>query len=191
MVEVNRTSDRLMSIKIHSGEVVLQVISCYAPQTNCTYEEKDKFWEQLDAVIQSIGPEEHLVIGGDLNGHVGSTRNGFHQYHGGQGYGTRNDDGQRILECAEAHNLAIVNTFFRKNAPHLITYSSGGRSTQIDYILVRRQDLKLTINAKVIPSESIGAQHRLLVSDMRLDLGQHCKLRTTLGSRIKWWHLPE
>jgi hypothetical protein len=146
-----------MTIKIESDATTLRIVTCYAPQTGCPDDEKDKFWEGLDAHLRTVGPEEHLVLGGDLNGHVGSARDGYNQYHG---------DGNRILDCAEAHELVVANTFFKKRPTHLITYTSGNRTTQIDYLLVRRRDLKLVTNIKVIPSEPIAPQHRPLVMDL-------------------------
>ncbi|XP_073698816.1 uncharacterized protein [Garra rufa] len=66
VVEVIRTSDRLMSIKIDTGSTALRVVSCYAPQTNCANAEKDQFWETMDGHLRSFGPEQYVAIGGDL-----------------------------------------------------------------------------------------------------------------------------
>uniref|UniRef100_A0A914X4N9 Reverse transcriptase domain-containing protein n=1 Tax=Plectus sambesii TaxID=2011161 RepID=A0A914X4N9_9BILA len=190
VVDVHRISDRLMTIKIESGATTLRIVTCYAPQTGCPDDEKDEFWEGLDAHLRTVGPEEHLILGGDLNGHVGLVRDGYNQYHGGNGFGTRNDNGNRILDSAEAHELVVANTFFKKRPTHLITYTSGGHMTQIDYLLVRRRDLKLVTNVKVIPSESIAPQHRLLVMDLQLDILGRKRPRVTGVERTKWWRLP-
>jgi hypothetical protein len=48
-----------------------------------------QFWE-LDALVSSVPISKKLFIGGDLNGHVGSTRVDFECVHGGFGYGSRN-----------------------------------------------------------------------------------------------------
>ena len=42
------------------------------------------------------------------------------------------------MEFAVFNDLLIGNTKFKKRDTHLITYSSGGQSTQIDYILYRK-----------------------------------------------------
>jgi hypothetical protein len=49
-----------------------------------------QFWEELDALINSVSLSEKLFIGGDFNGHVGSTRVGFDGVHGGFRYVSRN-----------------------------------------------------------------------------------------------------
>ena len=45
-----------------------------------------------------------------MNGHVGSNSVGYDGTDGGYGFGDRNADGSRILECADALNLVICNT---------------------------------------------------------------------------------
>uniref|UniRef100_A0A915I4S8 Endonuclease/exonuclease/phosphatase domain-containing protein n=1 Tax=Romanomermis culicivorax TaxID=13658 RepID=A0A915I4S8_ROMCU len=153
VVEVNQISDWLMSIKLDS-EVALRVASCYAPQTKCSDGEKDKFWNSLDAHLQSFEPSDHLAIIGDLNRHVRSTRDGCDEHHSGHGFGNRNNDGSRILDWVEAHDFTVTNTFFKRRPTHLITYDRGVQATQIDYSLFRRRDHKLsvhvTLNSKIL-----------------------------------------
>ena len=185
---VDRISDRLMSIRIATGTTTAHVISCYAPQPGCAAEERDRFWTQLESHVGTIDANEPLFIGGDLNGHVGESRNGFDRIHGGYGYGTRNEGGDQVLEFAEACDLAVTNTFFKKRPSHLITYSSGGHCTQIDYWMVRRRDLRQVMDTKVIPSDNVAPQHKLLVLDFNLHLRPPIILTTT--NRIKWWKLP-
>ncbi|KAK6765224.1 hypothetical protein RB195_025239 [Necator americanus] len=71
---VDRLSDRLMAVKVDTGEVELRVVSAYAPQAGagCSEEEKACFWEDLEQYVQSLEGEEVFLIGGDFNRHVGS-----------------------------------------------------------------------------------------------------------------------
>ena len=113
--------------------------------------------------MRNIKLGEEIIIGADLNGHVGRDRSGFEQEHGGNSFGDRNDEEEDVLRFAQAYNLEIVNTFFQKQEEHIITYKGGNRRTTIDYILVKRTDLKAEKDCKVIPGESIAMQHRILV----------------------------
>ncbi|KAK6727994.1 hypothetical protein RB195_005571 [Necator americanus] len=113
---MDRLSDRLMAVKVDTGEVELRVVSAYAPQMGCSEERRRAFGK---------------IWSRDFNGHVGSRKDGFESCHGGYGYGARNDDGLRILEYAVASDLIIANTQYRKRKSHLITYTSGGRETQM------------------------------------------------------------
>ena len=56
-------SDRMMYMKLDIEGEMMIVISAYAPQVGCLREEKDKFWTDLDEVVESIPKEERLVIG--------------------------------------------------------------------------------------------------------------------------------
>ncbi|XP_063634931.1 craniofacial development protein 2-like [Cydia splendana] len=133
IVEVNRISDRLMSIKFAlDGQPCMNVISAYAPQVGRPSDEKQTFWDDMYDLLQSIPRDESIYIGADLNGHVGSTTNSYHRIHGNQGYGTLNPEGEAILQFASTYDLAIVNTFFTKSEQHLVTYKSGGNNTQIE-----------------------------------------------------------
>ncbi|GJN34264.1 hypothetical protein PR202_gb22912 [Eleusine coracana subsp. coracana] len=46
---------------------------------------KNQFWEDLDSMVSGIPISEKLFIGGDLNGHVGTSNVGFERVHGGFG----------------------------------------------------------------------------------------------------------
>ena len=107
--------------------------------------------------------------------------------HGGKGFSQRNTQGERILESAESLDMAVVNTYYQKKDEHLITYKSGQHTTQIDYIMIRREDLRETRDCKVIPGEAVVAQHRLLC--LVLKIKQEKKRRPKTRKRIKIWNL--
>ncbi|KAK3530217.1 hypothetical protein QTP86_020157 [Hemibagrus guttatus] len=50
--------------------------SGYAPQVGCELEEKERFWSELDEVMESIPTGERVAIGADFNGHVGEGNRG-------------------------------------------------------------------------------------------------------------------
>ena len=71
VLEAKRVSDRLMAMKLEVKESILNIVSAYAPQVNNSMEEKNDFWEDLDGLTESVSKEERIVLGADLNGHVG------------------------------------------------------------------------------------------------------------------------
>jgi hypothetical protein len=105
----------IILVKLLVGDFVFNVISAYIPQIGLNESVKMQLWEELDALISSVPISEKLFIGGDFNGHVGSTRVGFDGVHGGFRYGSRNQEGKGILNFALAYDLIIVNTLFRKS----------------------------------------------------------------------------
>lgn len=58
------------------------MISAYAPQTGLSEEVKNVFWEEL---VAGVKDEEIIVLGSDLNGHVGRLSIGYEGIHGGWG----------------------------------------------------------------------------------------------------------
>ena len=160
-------SDRIMMIKLAIDNMIIMVLSCYAPQVGLDSVVKDTFYDQLQDIVRKVGADETLMICGDLNGHIGKLANGYKGVHGVYGYGLRNKEGDHILKFAVAHNFVVGNSYFTKEDNQLIIYQSGGISSRIDYILVRRSDFRLVRGIKVIPGEEVVTQHRMLVSDMK------------------------
>ena len=106
---------------------------------------------------------EMMTLGGDLNGHVGENIDGFEGAHGGKGYGSRNEEGEMILEFALAHGLVVMNTCFEKEVAKKVTYESGECKTVVDYVLIRQRDKNVVQDVKVIRNEPCIPQHKLMV----------------------------
>ena len=189
LMNVKRTSDRVMSIKLEINSEIWNIISCYAPQVGCTNEEKEMFWEDMDSTIQEMALDERVVVGGDLNGHVGSEKRGYEEAHGGYGIGEMNEDGIKVLEFAIAYQLKIMNTMFQKLPNHLVTYNSNGNQTQIDFIMVKKDFAKEIIDCKALPGEQITSQHRVVI--MKLKTKRRFKRKTVGKKRIRWWKLKD
>jgi hypothetical protein len=97
---------------------------------------------------------------------VGATNAGYERVHGRFGYGGRNQEGADVLNFTLAYDLLIVNTLFRKQESHLVTFQTGQHSSQIDFILARREDRCACLDCKVIPGECVVPQHKLVVADV-------------------------
>ena len=139
-------------------------------------------------MVRRIPTGEKLFIGGDLNGHVGTSNIGFEGMHGSFGYGIRNEEGEDVLSFALAYDMIVANTLFKKRESHLVTFSSGHHSTQIDFILSRRQDMSACLDCKVIPGESVVHQHKLVLADFRFWIRVQRDKRPKVA-RTKWWKL--
>ena len=114
VLAVERTCDRVMRRKLEIEGKVWHIISCYAPQVGCTQEEKDEFWEHMDAEMQAVPRRERLVVAGDPNGHVGRYRDGYDGVHGKHGLGVRNEEGIKIMDFATAYQMRLTNTYYTK-----------------------------------------------------------------------------
>ncbi|KAK3516274.1 hypothetical protein QTP70_008651 [Hemibagrus guttatus] len=114
VLEVKRVSDRVMNLKLEFEGVMLNVVSGYAPQVGCELEEKERFWSELDEVMESIPTGERVVIGADFNGHVGEGNTGDEEVMGKFGVKERNLEGQMVVDFAKRMDMAVVNTYFQK-----------------------------------------------------------------------------
>ena len=168
VLKVKRVSDRLITMKLEVNGSILNIVSAYAPQVNNSMEDKKDFWEDLDGLIESISTEERIVLGADLNGHVSKGKIRDEEIMGRYGTGTRNKEGSMVVDFGKRMDLAIVNTYFRKKDEHRVTYKSGGKSTQEDYVMCRRRSLKEMCDCKVILNECVAKQHRMVVCKMAL-----------------------
>jgi hypothetical protein len=167
VVDIKRQGDWIILVKWLVEDLVFNVISAYTPQIGLNESIKRQFWEQLDALVNSVSISEKLFIGGDLNGHVGSTRVDFDGVHEDFGYGSRNQEGESILNFVLAYDLFVTNTLFRKRVSHLVTFSSGQHCSQIDFILAGRENRHACLDCKVIPGECVVPQYKLVVADFR------------------------
>ena len=138
---------------------------------------------------KKIPKNERIVVGAYLNGHVGEGNNDDEECMGRHGLGKRNNEGQAVMDFAKKIELAITNTCFVKKPAHRVTYNSGGRSSQVDYIMVRRRRIKEVVDTKVIVNESVAKQHRIVVS--AIIIWTKWRKAPKPVKRIKWWKLKD
>lgn len=190
VIDTNRKSDRIMTMKLETPDKTFNIITAYAPQQGCEEEQKQRFWTQLNEVTSSIPEAEELILAGDLNGHIGGYREeGYERWHGGKTRGQRNEEAEKILNFNRSNDLALVNTFLTKSDEQTYTFKSGPNPTVTDYITVRRGSLGGAKNCKVIAGEPVAPQRRLLVTD--LNIKKRRRIRRTRPRRINWWKLKE
>ena len=167
VVGVERPNDRVIKMKLIINGEIFNIISVYAPPRNCNNQEKEAFYQAFEQIVEARKPDEVVGVGADMNGHVGKEARGFYGAHRDKGYGSRNEDGERVLKSCENLDLVLLNTYFTKKE-HLITYSSDPYRSQIDFIMTQTKDFTRIQDCKVIPGEAVVTQHRLLCLKMKL-----------------------
>ena len=81
----------------------------YAPQVGRPESEKEAFWGMLG--VLTMAKSKVLPVASTLNGHIGENRKGFHEVMGAQGFGVRNQEGERILELCQNEELRMINIY--------------------------------------------------------------------------------
>ena len=155
--------------------------------------EKNNFWQDLDGLIESVLKQERVVLGADLNGHVGKGNIGDEEVMGRHGAGTRNKEKTMVADFAKKMDLAVVNTYFKKKDEQRATYKSGGKSTQVENVMCKRRDLKELCDCKVIVNDlkkmCVAKQHRMVICKMALMVKK--KKAGEVKPKIRWWKLKE
>ena len=67
--------------------------------------------------------------------------------------------------------------------------NSGGRESQIDYIMLRKEYAKECTNCKVLPQEAVTTQHRVLVAELEVKTTRD--RRAEGRKQIRWWKLKD
>ena len=91
-----------------------------------------------------------IVVRGDFSAHVRERSLEYLEEYGQHGFRVGNKEGERLLESLQALELFAANIGFKKKQEQLIMYRSAGHDTQVDYILVRKEDKKRIKDAQVL-----------------------------------------
>ncbi|XP_044874489.1 uncharacterized protein LOC123371222, partial [Mauremys mutica] len=164
-------NDRLMTLHLplpRGKQAIL--ISAYAPTMTNPDEVKDKFYEDLDALLSSVKRTDRLILLGDFNARVGSDHSAWDGVIGKNGIGKCNSNGLLLLKTCVAHDLIITNTIFRlptrKKTSWMHPHSKHWHL--IDYVIVRRKDRQDVRVTKAMPSADCWTDHRLIISKLSL-----------------------
>ena len=153
-----------------STVVDIMVIQVYAPTSNAEEAEVERFYEDLQDLLELIPKKGVLFIIGDWNAKVGSQETPG--VTGKFGLGVQNDAGQRLTEFFQENALIIANTLFQQHRRRLYTWTSpdGQHQTQIDSILCSQRWRSSMQSAKTRPGVDCGSDHELLIAKFRLKL---------------------
>ena len=98
----------MISVHFQGKPFNITIIQVYAPTSNAEEAEVERFYEDLQDLLE-LTPKNHvLFIIGDWNAKVGSQETPG--VTGKFGLGIRNEAGQRLIEFCQENALVITNT---------------------------------------------------------------------------------
>ncbi|XP_055430716.1 craniofacial development protein 2-like isoform X1 [Bubalus kerabau] len=100
----------------------ITVIQVYAPTSNAEEAEVERFYEDLQDLLELTPKKDVLFIIGDWNAKVGSQETPG--VTGKFGLGIWNEAGQRLIEFCQENALVIANTLFQQHKRRLCTWMS-------------------------------------------------------------------
>ena len=131
----NLKNNRMISVHFQGKPFNITVIEAYAPTSNAEEAEVERFYEDLQDLLELTAKKDVLFIRGDWNAKVGSQETPG--VTGKFGLGTRNEAGQRLIQFFPENTLVMANTLFQQHKRRLYTWTSPDdqHQNQIDYIL--------------------------------------------------------
>ena len=100
----------------------ITVIQAYAPTSNAEEAEVERFYEDLQDLLELSHKKDVLFILGDWNAKVKSQETPG--VTGKFGLGMWNEAGQRLIEFCQENVLVIANTLFQQHKRRLYTWTS-------------------------------------------------------------------
>ena len=101
----------MISVHFQGKPFNITVIQAYAPNSNAEEAEVERFYEDLQDLLELTPKTDVLFIIGDWNAKVGSQETPG--VTGKFGLGVQNGAGQRLTELCQENALVIANTFFQ------------------------------------------------------------------------------
>ena len=110
----------MISVHFQAKPFNTMVIQAYAPTSNT--EEAERFYEDLQDLLELTPKKDVLFITGGWNAKVGSQETPG--VTGKFGLGIWNEAGQRLIEFCQENALVIANTLFKQHKRRLYTWIS-------------------------------------------------------------------
>ena len=99
-------NDRMISVHFQGKPFNITVIQAYTPTNSDEEAEVERFYENLQDLLELISKKDVLFITGDWNAKVGSQETPG--VTGKFGHGIQNEAGQRLIEFFQENSLVIA-----------------------------------------------------------------------------------
>ena len=122
VLDCNLKNDRMSSVHFQGKPFNITVIQVYAPTSNAEEAEVERFYEDLQDLLELTPKKDVHFILGDWNAKVGSQETPG--VTGKFGRGVQNEAGQRLIEFCQGNTLVIANTLFQQHKRRLYIWTS-------------------------------------------------------------------
>ena len=112
----------MISVRFQGKPFNITVIQAYAPISNAEEAEVERFYEDLQDLLELTLKKDVLFIIGDWNAKIGTQESP--RVTDKFGLGVWNEAGQRLIEFFPENALIIANTLFQQHKRRLYTWTS-------------------------------------------------------------------
>ena len=160
----------MISLHLQGKAFNITVIQVYAPTSNAEETEIERFYEDLQDLLELTPKKDVLFFIGDWNAKVGSQE--IPGVTDKFGLGVQNEAGQMLTEFCQENTLVIANTLFQQQKRRLYTWilSDGQYQNQIDFVLCSQRWRSSIQSTKTRAGADCGSDHELLITKFRLKL---------------------
>ena len=160
----------MISVRFQGKPFNITVIQVYAPTSNAEEAEVERFYEDLQYLLELTAKKDVLFIIGNWNAKVGSQK--IPGITGKFYLVVQNEAGKRIKEFCQENTLVIASILFQQHKRQLYTWTSpdGQYQNQIDYIICSQRWTSSMHSAKTRLGADCGSDHELLIAKFRLTL---------------------
>jgi len=165
-------NERLCKVRLKSKYNNLTLFNIYAPTEDKTDVEKEKFYDDLQTVLDRTPKSDTVIVLGDANAKLGKedVYNEISGKHTPHELLKRN--GEMLLEFALGNNLKVMSTQFQHKKIHKGTWLAPDQRTlnQIDHVMISNEKKELMEDVRTMRGPNIDSDHYLLKITLRQKL---------------------
>ena len=127
----------MISVRFQGKPFHITVIQIYDATTNSEEAEVERFYEDLQDLLELTPKKDILFIIGDWKAKVGSQE--ISGVTGKFGHEVQNEAGQRLIEFCQENTLVIANTVFQQHKRRLYTWISPDGQYQSQIMSLKKK----------------------------------------------------
>jgi len=186
IVRFQPISDRICYIELKCKWYNMFLINCYATTKDKSGDIKNKFYEDLDLVCDTLPVDKWKIILGDFNAMIGKENIYKPTIGSGSLHEITNDNGHKLITFATAENMIISNTYFSHKNIHKQTWISpcGLVRNQIDRMLLDNRLKSCFKDIRSMRGNSAMSDHFLVKTKITLRISTKWRKKNKYEEKI-------
>jgi len=175
-------NERLCKLRIKGKYNNIMLINVYAPTEDHKEETKERFYDNLQYLLDKTPKSDIIIILGDVNAQLGKER----LYNEVTGQYTLHEETNRNGEFAYANSMVVMSTNFQHKRIHKITWLSPDQNTasQIDHIIINANKKGVIEDVRAMRGPNTDSDHFLVNAVIKQKLSVIHKKK--LKPALKW-----
>ena len=186
IISFKASSDRLASLKVKTPGGNITLLSFYAPHSAYSYEIRQRFFNELSAMVRPPTNHSAYIILGDFNAKLGRRMQGEEDIIGPYVFESPFTSGDPatsnralLIECCIANSLMVANTQFDLPDENKISYRglttkpqdqvTYTKFAQIDHVLCHQAVWQAARACSTDRLEALNSHHFVTILDLQME----------------------